>query len=145
MKSILSTAILLFAFSIFSQEKAVFSTKAGAIKGYDPVAYFKEGKPVKGVKEHSVQWNGAVWYFASAENKKAFQEDPESYAPQYGGYCAYGVSKGGLFKTEPEAWSIVEGKLYLNYNLSIKKDWEEDIPGYIQKADSKWPGLLKDE
>ena len=86
---------------------------------------------------------GVSWFFATKENQQLFEADPEKYAPQYGGYCAYGVAKGGLYKIEPEAWKIVEGKLYLNYSLKVQRDWTEDIPGYIEKADDKWPELAR--
>lgn len=116
---------------------------SGAIKGYDPVAYFKEGKPVKGTGAYRHQWMGAIWYFASAENRDLFQKNPAKYAPQYGGYCAYAVSQGSTADIDPGAWTIFDGKLYLNYSLDVKKTWEKDIPGYIAKADKNWPNLLK--
>lgn len=139
--------VVLFLSSILSascQDKSIYSTKAGAIKGYDPVAYFTEGNPLKGQSQFTLEWKGATWYFAFAENKKLFEEDPEKYAPQYGGYCAYGVAKGGLYKIEPDAWKIVDGKLYLNYSFKFQKEWEEDIPGYIIKANENWPGLIEE-
>jgi YHS domain-containing protein len=113
-----------------------------AIKGYDAVAYFTEGKAVKGKKEHSFEWQDAVWRFASREHLEQFQADPEKYAPQYGGYCAWAVSQGETADIDPEAWKIVDGKLYMNYNQKIQKQWEEDIPGFIASADEQWPKLL---
>ena len=127
------------------QETAYYSTKEGALKGYDPVAYFEVGEPVKGKTDYRYQWEGVEWLFSSPENLNAFKKSPETYAPQYGGYCAYGVAGGGLYKIEPEAWKIVNGKLYLNYNLKYQKEWESDIPGYIEKADKNWPDLAKGE
>ena len=115
--------------------------KGVAIKGYDPVAYFTEGKPVKGSADHELAWEGAKWRFASATNQEMFQADPDKYAPRYGGYCAYGVAVGGLYNIKPEAWSIVDGVLYLNKNLRIRETWRQDIPGYIEKADANWPGI----
>ena len=120
-------------------------TNAGngiAINGYDPVAYFTQRKPVKGVATHSHSWKGATWHFSSAKNKALFAASPEKYAPQYGGYCAYAVSFGATAKTEPEAWSIVGNKLYLNYSLDVRKRWNSDHKGYIAKADKFWPGVL---
>ena len=114
-----------------------------ALHGYDPGAYFEEGKPVKGQAAHSLSWMGATWRFASAPNKKAFQAGPERYAPQYGGYCAWAVSEGYTADIDPNAWRIVNGKLYLNYSKSIQGRWEKDIPGHIAKADRNWPGVLK--
>ena len=113
-----------------------------AINGYDTVAYFTEGKPVEGSADHAYEWNGAEWHFASAENLETFKADPEKYAPQYGGYCAYAVAYGSTAKTEPDAWKIVDGKLYLNYDKSIQSRWEEDVPGYIAKVNTNWPKVL---
>lgn len=120
----------------------VFSDDNGAIRGIDPVAYFTEGSPVAGSPEHTLMWRGAEWRFASAENMATFEMDPEAYAPQYGGYCAYAVSKGGIAKTDPEAWTIHDGKLYLNFNLTVRGIWSEDIPGNVMKADANWPSVL---
>lgn len=112
-----------------------------AIDGFDPVAYHTEGKPVEGSGAFTHDWGGATWRFASAENRDLFATDPEKYAPAYGGYCAYGVSQGYLVDIDPDAWSIVEGKLYLNVNKDIQRTWEQDISGYVALADKKWPGL----
>ncbi|MGI9433091.1 MAG: YHS domain-containing (seleno)protein [Myxococcota bacterium] len=116
-----------------------------AIHGYDPVAYFDEGAPREGSKEHTLEWRGATWRFASAEHLERFRADPESFAPQYGGYCAYAVSQGATADGDPELWAIVDGKLYLNLNPAIQKRWDEDRPGYIQKGDRLWPGLVDSE
>ena len=113
-----------------------------AVGGYDPVAYFSKGGPVAGSAEHSYQWMGATWRFASAENKALFADDPERYAPQYGGYCAYAVSNSATAPGDPEVWKIVDGKLYLNVSQSIQVEWEKDVPGYIRRADENWRGLL---
>ncbi len=117
----------------------VFSTEGVALGGTDPVAYFTEGKPVEGSSDYSFDYQGATWHFASAANRDAFAADPGKYAPQYGGYCAYGLAQGALVETVPEAWSIVDGKLYLNFSKGVQQRWEQDIPGYIAKADSNWP------
>lgn len=116
-----------------------------AIRGYDAVAYFTEGKAVEGREEHSFEWKGAEWHFASAENKDLFAADPEKYAPQYGGYCAWAVAQGKTASTDPEAWKIVDGKLYLNYNRKIQEKWQEDVPGNVAKADESWPKILADD
>lgn len=121
----------------------VFSTYlGGAIRGYDPVAYHTDGKPVAGKRAHRVEWKGATWSFASAENKALFEGDPEKYAPRYGGYCAWAVSQGYTASIDPDAWSIVDGKLYLNYSLGVRDQWSQDIPGNIAKGDVNWPKLL---
>ena len=112
-----------------------------AIRGYDPVAYFIQQKPVKGSEQFKYSWMGATWLFASAENRDKFATNPAEFAPQYGGYCSYAVSKGHTASIDPEAWRIVDGKLYLNYSKSVQKTWQQDVPGNIQKADQNWPRL----
>jgi len=132
-------AVLVVASGLCAQSSQVFTTELGAIKGYDPVAYFKAGKPLIGLKEHTFQWNGATWYFSSKENLELFKANPEHYAPQYGGYCAYGTADGHKAPTQPDAWSIVDNKLYLNYNRNVQADWKKNQPEYIKKADFNWP------
>ena len=112
-----------------------------AIEGTDPVAYFTESKAVEGDSDFEHEWMGATWRFASAANRDAFAADPERYAPQYGGYCAYAVSQGATAGIDPEAWKIVDGKLYLNLNKKIQERWEKDQARYIELANAKWPGL----
>lgn len=119
----------------------VFTSWGVAIRGTDPVAYFTEGRPVEGSSDFTADWNGAEWRFVSAENRDKFVATPEAYAPQYGGFCAWAVSQGYTASTDPDAWRIVDGKLYLNYSLGVQKQWEGDIPGNISKADANWPGL----
>ncbi len=121
---------------------SVYIEKGTAIKGIDPVAYFKKSKPVKGQESFSFEWKGANWLFSSAENRDLFASNPEKYAPQYGGFCAWAVGQGNLVSIDPEAWKIVDGKLYLNYNKQVQKTWEEDIPGNIAKANANWPAIL---
>jgi YHS domain-containing protein len=113
-----------------------------ALKGYDPVAYFMEGKPVKGKKEHQHEWMGAKWYFSTAANRDLFAEAPERYAPQYGGYCAYAVSRGYTADISPDQWKIVEDKLYLNNGWLATKLWKRNIPENIRKADENWPKIV---
>ncbi|MDP3407584.1 YHS domain-containing (seleno)protein [Bosea sp. (in: a-proteobacteria)] len=112
-----------------------------AIRGYDPVAYFREGGPRRGSAEHAVMNGGATWHFASAANKALFLADPERYKPAYGGFCAYGTSRGYLVKIEPEAWSIVEGRLYLNYDLGVRETWSGDTAKYLARSEKNWPRL----
>ncbi|MEO0869432.1 MAG: YHS domain-containing (seleno)protein [Cyanobacteria bacterium J06642_11] len=121
---------------------AVFADKGVAIRGADPVAYFTAGEYTPGSDEFTHEWEGATWQFASAENRDLFAANPEEYAPQYGGFCAYAVSQGNTAPIEPTAWKIVDGKLYLNFNDKIQERWSKDIPGYITKANQNWPGVL---
>ena len=134
---------VVFAFSVLNglAQTEIFSTEAGAIQGYDPVAFFKESKPVIGKKEFTYSWNGASWYFSIQENLEAFKADPERYAPQYGGWCAYGTAEGHKSPTQPETWTIVDNKLYFNYNLEVKKLWTKNQKGLIEQANRNWPKL----
>lgn len=116
-------------------------TDGVAINGYDPVAYFREHRPVEGRDEHTMTWKGVTWRFSSAENRDLFSGDPEKYAPQYGGYCAYAAANNAIAKTEPDAFTIYEGKLYLNYDQNIKSRWDGDRMRYVELADDYWPGL----
>lgn len=113
-----------------------------AIRGYDTVAYFTEGKPVEGRDEFTTEWQGATWKFSSQEHLDLFTGDPRKYAPQYGGYCAYGVAQESLVKIEPDQWTIHDDKLYLNYNAKLNNEWKKDIPGYIATADKLFESLL---
>ena len=120
---------------------AVFTDDGLAVKGYDPVAYFTDGKPVRGDEAFSTEHGGATYRFASQANLDAFSADPERYLPQYGGYCAWAVAQGYKAPIVPEAWSVVDGKLYLNASLGVQSRWQRDIPGFIQKADENWPNV----
>ena len=119
-----------------------FEKDGAALRGYDPVAYFTEGKPVKGSPAYTVLYQGSMFHFASQANRDLFKGDPGRYAPQYDGFCAYGTAGGYKAAIDPAAFSIVEGKLYLNYNADIQKKWRADIPGYIKKADKNWPTVF---
>jgi YHS domain-containing protein len=119
-----------------------FAEDGIAIAGADPVAYFTAGDYVPGTSDFTHEWNGVTWQFASAENRDTFAADPENYAPQYGGYCAWAVSEGYTAPVDPTAWKIVDGKLYLNYDANIQARWEKDIPGNIAEANANWPAVL---
>lgn len=122
--------------------KGTFSDKA--VGGYDTVAYFKEGKPVKGNAQFKTEYKGASWQFSSQANLDAFKANPDKYAPQYGGYCAYAVgAKNDLVSADPEVWKVVDGKLYLNYDKDIQAEWAAKQAEYIKKADANWPNLIK--
>ncbi|MEO6244566.1 MAG: YHS domain-containing (seleno)protein [Opitutaceae bacterium] len=146
MKILLRLSLLLLALlpAGLRAEKPVNTTLSGvAIKGYDPVAYFTAGKPMKGESKWTTEWHGATWRFASAANRDAFKAEPEKFAPQYGGYCAWAVSQGYTAGIDPDAWKIVKGRLYLNYDAGVQKKWSGDVPGNIVKADANWPKILK--
>jgi YHS domain-containing protein len=114
-----------------------------AIQGYDPVAFFTKGKPVKGDPMIFSKLNGATYYFASAEDKGLFDKEPAKYMPQFGGYCAYGVSKGDLVKIEVDAFQIVDGRLLLQYDKGIRDKFNKDTKGNLKTADAKWPTVSK--
>ena len=112
-----------------------------AIGGYDAVAYFTDNSAVRGAKKFTHEWSGKTWRFRSAENRDTFAAMPDKYAPAFGGYCAYGVAQGYTVKIDPRAFTIDDGKLYLNYSKGIKKRFDSDRPGYITKANANWPSL----
>ncbi len=116
---------------------------ATAINGHDPVAYFTLGKAVKGDARWVTEWRGAMWRFASQAHLDLFKAQPERYAPQYGGYCAYGVAQGYLVKVDPAQFSVRDGKLYLNYDAQVQARWLQDPSGYIASANTRFPTLLK--
>jgi len=142
---VLITAFVMVSQPAVAKEKAIYTSTFSslAVSGYDSVAYFTEGKPLKGEKTISFKWKGAEWWFASADNLAKFKANPDAYAPQYGGYCAWAVSHGYTASTDPEAWKIVDGKLYLNYSKSVQRQWIVDIPGNIAKADKNVKDLLE--
>jgi hypothetical protein len=144
-RALLTTLMVLVAgVAAAGDRKRVFAPGGVAINGYDPVAYFVEGRPVQGRKDLSVKWLGVMWRFASEANRQAFEMDPRAYAPQYGGYCAYGLSHGAIVSTVPEAWRIHEGKLYLSSSAEALREWAADIAGNVRRADANWPGALQD-
>ena len=114
-----------------------------AIKGYDPVGYFEQSRPVKGSPNFVHQWNGGTWQFETARTRDLFISSPEKYAPQYGGYCAWAVSNNYTAPIDPEAWKVINGKLYLNYSKRVQRMWEPEAAKRIVDADRNWPGLHK--
>lgn len=130
------------ASSIAEEPAGVFVENGIAIRGADPVAYFTQGSYVAGSADYTYEWGGAIWQFASAENRDLFASSPGQYAPQYGGFCAWAVSQGYTAPVDPTAWEIVDGKLYLNFDARIQRRWQQDIPGNIASADQNWPAVL---
>jgi YHS domain-containing protein len=141
MKRFLIIAALAFitAVQAQAQQSEIFAPGGKAIKGYDPVAFFKESKPVKGSDKFQYKWKDATWLFSTNENLEAFKADPEKYAPQYGGYCAYGTSQGHKAPTQTDTWTVLNDKLYFNYNDKVKELWTKDQANLIKAADEKWP------
>ncbi|TAE33753.1 MAG: YHS domain-containing protein [Candidatus Kapaibacterium sp.] len=136
---LLTAWMLVFAASsLFAQSPYNVDKSSIAIKGYDVVAYFSDGKPAQGKAEFTHEWRGAKWLFASPEHRDAFKAAPEKYAPEYGGYCAWGMTKGYKAAVEPSAWKIVNNKLYLNYNAEVQQSWAKEVSTMIRTADEQW-------
>ncbi len=147
MKKILLSVVVVLcvALTAAAQQSEVFVTKGMAIKGYDPVAFFTESKAVKGSEALAYKWKDASWLFSTAGNLDAFKERPEKYAPQYGGYCAYGTAGNHKAPTETDTWTVVNDKLYFNYNANVKKEWMKQQDALIEKADANWVSLKDKE
>lgn len=138
---LLMMAFLSACTSIKSSPVYVDNNKA--IEGYDPVAFFTVDSAVVGKENISYQYNGTTWHFDSTKNKKLFVDNPEKYAPQYGGYCAYAMSNGFTVSSDPRAFTVVDGKLYLNFSKSVRESWREDTTYHILNADKEWQKKLK--
>ena len=142
----LLVSLLIFSFLLRAQKypEPIYTVKGLAINGYDAVAYFSVSQPVEGSENFSYDWNGSKWLFSSQKNLDLFKADTNKYAPQYGGYCAWGIKNGYKAKTEPDAWTVHKGKLYLNYSKSIASKWVKDKDGYIKTADENWMKVGKE-
>ena len=138
-----SLLAILPALPALAAEARVNAEGGVAIRGIDPVAYHLEGRPVPGRPDFAHAWGGATWHFANAANRDLFAADPARYAPAYGGFCAYAVARGYTAQIDPAAWRVVEGRLYLNYDLRTRTLWARDIPGEIARADRNWPALAR--
>jgi hypothetical protein len=142
MKPILTLSFLVFSLGCSLAQVDYYSDDNGlAINGYDPVAYFLEDKPVRGFSQFTFVWQQTEWRFKNQANLDAFKLSPEKFAPQFGGYCAYGTSENHKSPTEPAAFTIVDDKLYLNYSMKVKQLWLKDMRGHITKAEVNWVTL----
>ncbi len=137
------TVVLSFVVANLTFAGEYFERDGVAIHGYDPIAYFAEMKPVKGTPEFHAEYQGSIFYFSTAANRDTFAANPDKFAPQYGGYCAFGTAKGYKAVIDPAAFTVVDNKLYLNYSETVRSKWNSDIPGYIRKADENWPDVRK--
>ena len=142
--------VVLFGWLVFSglssvaEAKNSYYTRGGyALEGYDAVAYFTEGGAVRGSSSYKARWGGVEWLFSSAKNRETFLGSPARYAPQFGGYCAYGVSQGYTVRGDPEQWNVYRGKLYVNYSAGVRRQWEARKESYIRQARGRWPGVLQ--
>jgi YHS domain-containing protein len=134
-------SIFVFTFGTCAADTLQFSTENGAIDGYDPVSYFTDDRAERGTADLTAIWNGAVWHFTSNAHRELFTANPEKYAPQYGGYCALGMAHGGDVPTNPEAWTIHDGKLYLNMIKEVATTWRYNPDKLVKRADLKWKAL----
>lgn len=141
--AVVALLMLVTGFSPALAQKVNSNWRGLAVKGYDVVAYFTDGKAVEGSSSFTVEHGGVTYRFASAAHRDAFVKEPARYAPQFGGFCAWAVSRNYTADVDPQAWKIVEGKLYLNYSPSVQAKWSEDIPGNISKGQANWPALAK--
>lgn len=135
---LLATILILGAVVATSAFALDYTHSTPGLGGYDPVAYFTEGKPVRGNGYHVTEYEGVTYAFAYEDHKEMFEANPRKYAPAYGGYCAYGVAVGKKFVADPEVWKIVHGTLYVNLDRKIQQKWEQDVPGNIRKANRNW-------
>ena len=138
-KLLSSVVLLSFAAVIQAGHDTETDKNDVILAGHDAVAYFTENKPVEGSGKYTAVYKNAIYQFSSAKNRNTFQANPEKYAPQYGGFCAYGMTFGKKFEIDGKAFEIVDGKLYVNKNLSVYKEWKKDISGNITVANAKWP------
>jgi YHS domain-containing protein len=146
MKRIILTLLVAgLALPVLADGKSLLNLdKSGvAIQGYDPVAFFTDGRPVKGDPKFLARHEGAIYFFASKEHEEMFKSDPAKYEPEFGGYCAYGVSRNKLVEIDVDAFQIVDGKLLLQYSKGVRDDFNKDRKGNLAKADANWPGLVE--
>jgi YHS domain-containing protein len=144
-RSVLLIALITVNISLLAQRAEIFQTDQGAIRGFDAVAFFTAGKAIEGNKQFVYEWKGAKWYFSCQQNLDAFKENPEKFAPQYGGYCAYGTADGHKAPTETDTWTIINDKLYFNYNKKVQTEWKKDPEALIRKANENWPRIKDKE
>jgi len=141
--SITLLTIAAFAANLPAGELVNIDANGVALQGYDSVAYFIDGQPVKGAQELAASYNGAIYYFASAEHKAKFEKEPGKYAPRFGGFCAFAVSRGAIAPINVDAFQIIHGQLVLQKNQDILKRWQEDSEGNFQKAEANWPQIVQ--
>jgi len=147
MKQLLTIAIIFLSSvaGVRTQKSPVYAPHGIALDGYDPVAFFTHGKPVKGSSIYSFKWMNTTWQFADKTDLESFEKAPEKYAPQYGGYCAYGAAKGVKASVEADTWTIMDGKLYFNYDRKVKDLWNQDRTKFIDLANKQWPQIVNKE
>ena len=140
--AIVGTPVVAAAADELNVSKGLVETgKPLAVHGYDVVSYFTAGKPTVGSSKFDEVYEGATYRFSSDENLKTFKSNPGKYAPQFGGYCAFGATLNKKFDGDPRSWTVVNDKLYLNLNPDIQEKFSKDVPGFISKAEANWPKI----
>ena len=146
MKKLLIAAVLLALTStVMAADKTLVNVDAGglALQGHDPVAFFTDAKPVKGLPSYTTTFNGARYWFASEAHKQMFEKEPAKYEPQFGGFCAYGASVGKAKPIKIEAWEIVNGRLLMQYDIDTRDAFDKDPQSRLKLADEKWPAVVE--
>jgi len=136
--------LLLSGLKAAAQQPEIYQKDGAAIAGYDVVAFFTDAAAVKGSSTYTLVWNDAAWHFATAAHRDSFAVNPGRYAPQYGGWCAYGMAGGYKAPTQADTWTVLDGKLYFNYSRKVKSTWDKDRGNYILKADGNWPAIRRE-
>lgn len=156
-RAVLAAVLLILPFTLSAQQAVPATTTASTkvlvnvdrrgvgLAGYDPVAFFTDSAAVRGDSTHRASYGGATYWFASEAHRALFQADPAKYAPQFGGYCAYGASRGYAAKVEIETWQIINGRLTLNYSKDVQRTFNQDVAGYLRKANENWAGIVERE
>jgi len=139
--AIVTLALSLFSVSAFADMRSGTENSAPVMGGYDPVSYFETDKPMRGNGHYSAVYNGGTYLFANKTHKKMFAANPKKYAPQFGGYCAYGVAKGKKFYSDPTTWAVINRKLYLNLDKNIQKKWNNGMKNHIAQARTNWKDI----
>lgn len=146
MKKLLLACLLVvsYHFTHAQAKTEIYTSANGALNGYDVIAFHTDSAAIKGSKEFSYEWKNTLWYFVNEQHLNQFKSNPEKYVPEYGGWCAYGTSRGYKAPTEASTFTFIHGKLYFNYNQSVKNTWIKNTDRYIEKADVNWI-IIKDK
>ena len=145
LRMVLLIAVLVTGSALLAAQEVIINRdRSGRVlDGYDVVSYFTQNRAVKGSDQYSYDWGGATWLFSNARNRDLFKADPARYQPEYGGFCAYAASRNAVAGVDPNAFSVVDDKLYLNFSRGVHRRWTRDIPGNVLAADRFWPGLRR--
>ncbi|RYH03562.1 YHS domain protein [Salipiger sp. IMCC34102] len=138
----LGVAACLLPARVLAATDVVMAVDGVALGGIDPLSYWLDGEPRLGDPTHRILWRDAMWHFADSDRLAAFERNPRGLSPAYGGYCAYALSQGIVVASDPEVFSMVENRLFLNQTHLIRQAWLSDVPGHVASADANWPQIL---